>query len=106
LRLLREPLARFVSALRSYVLHVTTYGDLGGAGSAEQSLADELLAPLAGWPSSGGRKGKAQAGDGGDGSKGNGDEGDDEDEGEGDNGEVGGDGGGEEDVGDVGGHGR
>jgi hypothetical protein len=97
LRLLREPLARFVAALRSYVLHVTTYGDLGGAGSAEQSLADELLAPLAGWPSSGSRKGKAQAGDGGDASHDNGDEGDD------DNGEVGGDGGGERDVGDVGG---
>lgn len=50
----REPLARFASALRSYVLNVTTYGDMGGEGSTEQALADALLAPLARWQSPGG----------------------------------------------------
>ncbi|HEU4406749.1 MAG TPA: hypothetical protein VFS43_15895 [Polyangiaceae bacterium] len=63
----REPLARFVAALRSYALNVTTYGDLGGEGSSDQALADELLAPLARWQSPGGtRKAKAEPGDAGD----------------------------------------
>ncbi len=63
---LREPLARFVTALRSYVLNVTTYGDGGGEGSPEQALAEALLAPLSRWQASrGGRKGKAGPGDAG-----------------------------------------
>jgi hypothetical protein len=56
----REPLDRFVGALRSYVLHVATYASTGGEGSPEQALAAALLEPLANWPSKGGaRKGKA-----------------------------------------------
>jgi hypothetical protein len=76
---LREPLAHFVAALRSYVLSVTAYGDLGGEGSAERALADALLAPLATWQAAGaGRKGKGEpdgrgeAADGGEGEGGEG----------------------------------
>lgn len=55
----REPLDRFLAALRGYVLHAATHASAGGEGSPEQELAAALLAPLANWPSKGGaRKGK------------------------------------------------
>lgn len=55
----REPLDKFVTALRAYVLHVTTYASTGGEGSAEEALAAALLEPLASWRARGGdRKGK------------------------------------------------
>lgn len=57
----REPLDRFVTALRGYVLSVTAYGYTGGEGSEEQALADALLAPIATWEQPGGRKAKQDA---------------------------------------------
>ncbi|HEU4409437.1 MAG TPA: hypothetical protein VFS43_29535 [Polyangiaceae bacterium] len=74
----REPLDRFVAALRGYVLSVTAYGHAGGEGSGEQVLADALLAPLAAWQPPGGRKGKGEPDVAGD----DGAEGDDNEAGE------------------------
>ncbi|HEU4536130.1 MAG TPA: DUF6261 family protein [Polyangiaceae bacterium] len=48
---LREPLEEVTTALRKYVLHVTSFADAGEDDAAAIALSDALLAPLVAWES-------------------------------------------------------